>query len=380
MTSASNTLTIIDNTPIDITSNLGWTPVQVGDQYDYYDDTQARADGVDLVGNASNPLLYTQYNVATKEVAFRLRMESYTAKGSFYLLGIAGNPSGSTLDFFIGVFVPTNGTPEVRFYENGTGLNTSPSTTSFDTRTSQLATGQVVDIRTTGTDLDVNGKNDGFISFKFSADALVAFANSSKGGLTGYTIGSQVGMVLMTATQTNSINGDIGGIRGITDTPWQFTPTVMNNAIPTGANASVTINENTEHVLAIDAVSPYDADKINPATKQREKGTTVKLLTPISSASRMSRQLTVLWCCNGWGMWQRKTSGSANNRVSDRSGCLSPATAMRRGSTSRSRAASAAKSSGRVFSSGRARLQVSTTVRPVTSASRRTSDSPSGKR
>lgn len=28
-------------------------------------------------------------------------------------------------------------------------------------------------------------------------------------------------------------------------------------------------------------LSPYDADKINPATKQREKGTTVKLLKPI---------------------------------------------------------------------------------------------------
>ena len=28
-------------------------------------------------------------------------------------------------------------------------------------------------------------------------------------------------------------------------------------------------------------LTPYDADKINPTTKQREKGTTVKLLTPI---------------------------------------------------------------------------------------------------
>lgn len=28
-------------------------------------------------------------------------------------------------------------------------------------------------------------------------------------------------------------------------------------------------------------LTPYDADKINPATKQREKGTTMKLLTPI---------------------------------------------------------------------------------------------------
>lgn len=28
-------------------------------------------------------------------------------------------------------------------------------------------------------------------------------------------------------------------------------------------------------------LTPYDADKINPATKQREKGTTVKLLKPI---------------------------------------------------------------------------------------------------
>ena len=28
-------------------------------------------------------------------------------------------------------------------------------------------------------------------------------------------------------------------------------------------------------------LTPYDADKINPATKQREKGTTAKLLTPI---------------------------------------------------------------------------------------------------
>jgi hypothetical protein len=28
-------------------------------------------------------------------------------------------------------------------------------------------------------------------------------------------------------------------------------------------------------------LTPYDADKIHPTTKQREKGTTVKLLTPI---------------------------------------------------------------------------------------------------
>ena len=143
-------------------------------------------DGVDLVGNASNPLLYTQYNPGTNEVAFRLRMESNGAKGSFYLLGIAGNPASSTLDFFVGVFVPSSGgSPEVRFYETGGGLNISPSTTSFDVRTSVLAAGQVVDFKATTADLDANGKTDGFISFKFSADALVAAVRSRAPGEIG---------------------------------------------------------------------------------------------------------------------------------------------------------------------------------------------------
>jgi len=222
------------------------------------------------VGDAANPLLYTQYNPATQELAFRLRMESVDGKGVYYLLGIAGDPAGTTLDFFIGVYVPPNGsTPEVRFYDVGTGLNNSPLTTSFSLASSVLAAGQAVAITTTGShatdnDLDSNGKLDGFVSFKLDGNALVSFARGA-GGLTGYTLGTQVGMVLVTSTQTGSIDGDIAGVDGMPDGSWPLTPVVLDNALPTSANGSATINEDAEHVFVSGNFAFADTDPSDTA-------------------------------------------------------------------------------------------------------------------
>jgi len=210
-TSEVQSFVITDN--IDLTSDANWVKLLYGNQYDYFDDVQSNKEGTDLVGDNDHTLLSTQYNSSTDELAFRVRLESENPDGIFTLLGVDGTGNGA-IDFFVGVNIPSNGgTPTVEFYETGNGTNDSPSTSSFKNPIS--AAGGVVNITAAsdGDDIDADGNVDGFVSFKLDASAFVSFANGA-GGLTDYTIDDQVNFMLLTATQTNSINGDIGGIDG----------------------------------------------------------------------------------------------------------------------------------------------------------------------
>ncbi|MDA7827197.1 DUF4347 domain-containing protein, partial [Rhodobacteraceae bacterium] len=241
-----------DTTAIDVNSDDGWMAILTGANFDPNDDTQAKSDGIDLVGNADHPLLYTKYNDFTEEVAFRIRMESANEKsGTFHLLGIADTTVQTpSINFFIGVFVSSNGREvSVKLYETGNGENTSPSTTSFNVKTAVSPSGTAVDIKAiANSDLDSNGKNDGFVSFKLDINDLVTFANGA-GGFSGYTINTSVGMVLLTATQTNSINGDIGGVDGNADVPFNFTPIVLSNALPTALDVTRNVNEDSSYTV-----------------------------------------------------------------------------------------------------------------------------------
>lgn len=245
----------VNRGPIDLASNSDWVPILLGANFDYNNDTQAAAaKGVDLVGDASNALLSMQYNAGLDELAFRIRQETVNVSGVFYLLGILGTPASSTIDFFIGVFIPSSGaTPTVRFYDAGSGLNNSPSTSSFNPKTAVAPANASVVISSTGQDLDSNGAIDGFVSFKFKASDLVAYANTAAGGQTGYTLDSAVAFVLMTATQTNSINGDIGGIQGSSSQTYAqlgiVTPITFSNQAPSAGNDSATLAEDTPYVF-----------------------------------------------------------------------------------------------------------------------------------
>lgn len=84
---------------IDLEDDYGWKPILVGDNFDPNDDVQANVNGVDLVGNSTNPLLYMLYNPKTDELAFRIREEAVDTKGAFYLLGIIGNKTTGAIDF-----------------------------------------------------------------------------------------------------------------------------------------------------------------------------------------------------------------------------------------------------------------------------------------
>ncbi len=205
------TFVIKDN--IDLTSDANWVKLLYGNQYDYFDDVQANRTGTDLVGDDDHVLLSTQYNSSTDELAFRFRQESSSdAGGIFYLLGVDGTGNGA-LDFFVGVDIDNKGVATVDFYEAGNGGNYSPSTTSFSKYSTPTTYEVDVSAASDGDDIDGDGNVDGIISFKLDGTSFVNFANGA-GGLTGYTINDQVNFMLLTATQTNSINGDIGGVDG----------------------------------------------------------------------------------------------------------------------------------------------------------------------
>ncbi|MCG2586850.1 Ig-like domain-containing protein, partial [Massilia sp. TS11] len=274
-----STTTVTNATSISLTSaSSGWTPLLVGNNYDVgnnnsnHDVQAAQNKGLDFVGTSALPLFYTKYSAGSDELAFRIREEVTTPSGAYYLIGVIGNPANSTISFFIGVNIPSGGgAPTVQFYDAGSGANNSPSTSSFNTKTATAATSYSVNmsavnvIDTTVSNSNLNSPDytgtDGFVTFKFSASAFATYAATK---ISGYTINSQVAFVLLSATQSNSINGDVAGIVGTSSQTYAAlgltTPIVFSNNAPTTANASSTINEDNSLVFATANFSFTDAD------------------------------------------------------------------------------------------------------------------------
>jgi hypothetical protein len=217
-----------------------WRPVIYGSAplTDPVNDQQTGSFEGDLVANSSNPLFYTRFDDAGTPsttdgtLGFRVRVGGDANPPGFkstFFVGIDANSNGS-LDLFVGVG-NSGSSDAIGMWNPGTSANTSPSTTSIvsppfqtfaETATNYHFAAVTLTLDPTATTLDVGagGQTDFFLSFSLPFNALVTRLNSV---VPGFNENTPVRYVVATATQDNSLNQDIGGITGGTNSTSTFT-------------------------------------------------------------------------------------------------------------------------------------------------------------
>jgi len=170
-------------------------------------------------------------------MAFRVRMDTLPTSKIYIGFDVAGNngevgPDGG-IDFYIQYDSDTKGLGDINFYTAGTGLNVSPSTSSFDYHSNYITgtdpnadTYMSVDPVVLGgnegydgpdatNDLDgVKNNIDYFLSFQIDMDSLNAAYQSMYGYNHTLDENTEKMLVLGSATNDNSFNGDVGGVDG----------------------------------------------------------------------------------------------------------------------------------------------------------------------
>ncbi|WOH37806.1 putative Ig domain-containing protein [Thalassotalea fonticola] len=270
----------------DITIDLGgassaWKAIMKGSNFDPNGDTQAGAEAVELVGDADHSVLYTLYDDqgtvtnADDSIAYRIRLGG-TKDSAVYVIGIDANLDGK-IDLFLNANGKQNGRA-IEFVDPGNGANISPNTTSMENNSSfEIAyTGlnynfdsvQTIDGNSVTTDIGPNGKLDHFISFEFPfSDLQTEMVNIAGLNVDENTI---MQYILVSLTQSSSINGDVGGIDDKVD-DWDATyadlgmlspPLSLSNLAPvisndgSAATSSLNVSENTTAVTDIVATDP----------------------------------------------------------------------------------------------------------------------------
>ena len=248
-----------------------WIPTLYGSLFDGGDDSQAGSGGIDLIGNATHPLMYTQYDdkgtdsdEIDDEIGFRLRVNG-PESGNYLFIGVDADADGD-LDLFISI----DGTSKsaINLWNPGIEANNSPSTTSIakDPESEERTNGtnysflEVVSISVDPSatpDVGLDGKNDYFSSFKllFSTLKQVMFDVS---GIT-ITKSSELRYMTITSKNTKALNGDFGGIddndktldKTLTfDELGMYTPPVTAEPLP----AAITSPDFTANIDYIDTL------------------------------------------------------------------------------------------------------------------------------
>ena len=205
-------------------STASWVPILYGNGNvpDPSGDQQTGSAESDIVGNLGEPSLYMQ--LSGGYLGFRLRVGADVNPPGFKgaaFVGLDADLNGS-LDLFIGV--DNSGTPnQVGIWDPGTGLNTSPSTTTivktpvFSYTETSLNYGftsvnSTINPGAINFDLNADGKTDQFLTFYVPFTNVVSALTAV--GITGFTTNSPMQLVAATATQPNSLNEDLNGVNG----------------------------------------------------------------------------------------------------------------------------------------------------------------------
>ncbi len=209
--------------------------------YDFLADQQTGQPESDIVGNGSNPGFFMTFNnngaASTTDgtIGFRLRLDAAggnTNNPAFTRvawIGVDANVDGA-IDAFLGI-ANQGSSSTLGIFAPGNGANTSPSTTSIASSPAfsyTIGSGNYnyrpVNFTTDGgTTNDVtpssSGDPDYYLSVLLPFGDLVSYLATK-----GITINDQSGMrfVVATSTQANSLNQDLGGVNGGTNssTTW----------------------------------------------------------------------------------------------------------------------------------------------------------------
>ena len=244
---ATDTAAITVRPSYSLTSpDSAFAPLLVGNRFDPSSDTQSNAADLDLYGQNGTPLLYGAFDQTDGYLYYRVRIDNPTlSKGvpvftGVLLLGVDANGDGK-LDIFIGVDGRNNGLGVVTF-DPGNDLNISPSTTSITNQRSVSSVAGTTAAKTdymsyalAGADLGGDGKQDALLTFRLPFSILESRLEAllaAKGISYNLTPGSTVSYALLTMTQNNSINGDIGGVGKLTNTQKNITWTDLGVLTP----------------------------------------------------------------------------------------------------------------------------------------------------
>lgn len=253
---------------IALDGTTGWVSIQYDSPTDYLTDQQTGQPEADLIGQPGYSAFYKAYDtgsgagISDDTIGFRVRVrgdENPTGFTKYAFVGIDANNDGS-VDVFVG-----GRENQVSFYSPGTGLNTSPNTTTIASLTSSDAyMGQVITWENVGTtdfsgvttvdsslnfvdeapfasldvndpanadsvtadtpnsktaDLDGGGSEDYFFSFSVSVETLFQAVyvstelNPNKTAFEPDLLSSMTFMAV-TSTQDNSFNQDLNGQDG----------------------------------------------------------------------------------------------------------------------------------------------------------------------
>ncbi|MGR5133587.1 SdrD B-like domain-containing protein, partial [Vibrio alfacsensis] len=236
-----------------------WLPILVGDRFDPVDDEQSQTSGLDLVGNAMHPSLYSQYDdkgtpeESDDEIGFRFRVGA-DSDDNVYLIGLDANHDG-TVDLFISADSRGN-TRAIALWGSGNCnqdlCNNGPSTTTIANKPTftenytadnyYFAPVSTLDSNVTDSDVgDLDGE-DHFVSYKLRFENLNAsLQQESRLQITKST---PIRYIAFSLTQTNAINGDFDGINddtadtsktfedlGLFTPPLTADPSSSNNSI-----------------------------------------------------------------------------------------------------------------------------------------------------
>ena len=251
----------------------GWTEISYPLLLpDYSDDQRTGISEADIVGDAGNPAFYTAFDDAGTpsttdgNIAFRVRIgadKNPSGFSQFMGVGLDADLDGA-IDLFLAV--ENSGNPDrVAIYDTGTGANTSPDTTSIDS--SYLfsyslsvanydfqAVTATSDPTATSFDVDGDGDTDHFLTWVVPfADVLTALAAQS---ITGIDEDSTLRYVLGSSTQSNSLNQDLGGPNGGTNSTdtWEVLGAISNPISASGTPVS-TPEPDTAALLSLGLVA-----------------------------------------------------------------------------------------------------------------------------
>ncbi len=222
-----------------------------GVESDYIQDQQTGQPEADIIGSGADytrqPGFYKQYldaglsgngGLEGDYLGFRMRVSGDTNSAGWDTVGFIGldfEADGST-DLILGVGTRSRDMG-IRFYDPGTDLNTSPSTTSviymsdyaieggtdaytnafsvlFDFSPVSSANDAFLTGGESSDDLDADGNDDYFMSFQINMEAVAAAA-AATANPTSIDENTMMGFLAITSNQDNALNQDLNGHNGV---------------------------------------------------------------------------------------------------------------------------------------------------------------------
>jgi len=220
---------------------------------DPFADLQTGSYEADMVGDADHAALYTAFDGAGTSsltdgfLGFRFRLAGEKNPAGYStaaLVGLDANLDG-VLDIFVGV--NNSGSKDyVGIWYAGDGANTSPNTTSIDSKhpywTEKTdsanydwsALSETIDPDALTLDVNVDGNTDYFLSFSIPLSVMIGALDAAN--ITGVTENTAMTYVTLTSAQGNAFNQDLGGVEGgnKSDQTWEELGAASNVSSPNG--------------------------------------------------------------------------------------------------------------------------------------------------